>query len=321
MEGVADQALATPEILRAWGAGELDEDSEQLIRQAIMEYAGPSTGRDAEGNVVTKPARKLTPEVTELLIYAAPDLYETMYQDSQGYKRPYLNDPKVDGAPSEEIANLDPVAAQLGFPIYGRKLPSGEIDNRGIAPMSEVDFPIPTNQFDMSSATGWQGAWNNLTNKAADAFGGDLDEQALFSRQVLTKLRTQMTILPEAALEGRATNFLLENFDKLVPKPEEFFTGPAETAAAVRTLLGQALQMERSTALALNNSAVSDKQRQNAIGTINGLRPIIATLSALETASRPLLDTPSPYANLSKQFGGEQAGQAESGGFMSYFRN
>lgn len=320
MEGVANQALSSPDILRAWGAGELDEDSEQLIRQAIMQYAGPETVETEDG-FVTKPARKLAPEITELLIFAAPDLYQTMYQDSQGYQSPYLNDPKVDGAPSEDIAGVDPIAAQLGFPIYGRKLPSGEIDNRGIAPLSEVAFPIPTTQFDMASATGWQGAWNNLTNKAADAFGGNIDEQALFSRQILTKLRTQMTALPEAALEGRATNFLLENFDKLVPKPEEFFTGPVETAAAVRTLLGQALQMERSNALALNNSAVSNKQRQNAIGTINSLRPIIVTLSALETASRPLLDTPSPYANLSKQFGGEQAGQAESGGFMNYFLN
>ena len=322
MEGVANEALSSPAVLRAWANGELDEQSEQLIRQAIMDYAGPQTKEDAAGNIVRKPARPLTPEVTELLIYAAPDLYEALYKESEGFQTPFLFDPSKEQAPSGEIAALDPVAAEANLPIYGRVRKDGTYDNLGIAPMSNAMFPIPLSQIGLEDSVGFRGAFTNFTNKAADLFEtGNVDEKAMFGRQILTKLQSQLTVLPEAAVAGRPSVFLLETFAKLIPEPERLFTGSTETAAEIRTLLGTALSLEKTAALSLNNDAVGAKARQEAVQTINSIRPMITTLAALEQASRKYLDTPSPYVgHYTDRLGDAEAAEDSPGVFGNYFR-
>ena len=310
--GLTRQMISSPEFLQQYAAGTLGEEGEQLFKTLILEYAGPQTTFDDSGNLITKPGTKLTEEVQEILAFRDPELYNQIYKKGVGFVNPYLYDPKQGGPISSEIAAQDPVAAAFGLPIYGKIEKDGSVNNYGIAPMQEPAFPIPAGQFDLSSAVGVRGAFTSAVNTFSDMFNERLsNEEAAAARATMVKLNQQILTLAEAALPGRPTNLLIETFQKLVPDPNILLQGTAATALNVRTLYGQALQLERTAATSLNNTAVSAKTREAAVQTINSVRPIIATLGALEQASRQFLDTPSPFAT------SQLAGQ----GTTSYFRN
>jgi hypothetical protein len=304
--------ISSPEFLQEYAAGTLGEEGEQLFKTLILEYAGPQTTFDDSGNLITKPGTKLTEEVQEILAFKDPELYNQIYKKGVGFVSPYLYDPKQGGPISSEIASQDPVAAAFGLPIYGKVEKDGTVNNFGIAPMQEPAFPIPAGQFDLSSAVGVRGAFTSAVNTFSDMFNERLsNEEAAAARATMIKLNQQILTLAEAALPGRPTNLLIETFQKLVPDPNILLQGTASTALNIRTLYGQALQLERTAATSLNNTAVSAKTREAAVQTINSVRPIIATLGALEQASRQFLDSPSPFA----------ASQLAGQGTTSYFRN